>query len=451
MTRNFLLLGMLFVGVMGAALFFYAARKPVTLQVNGEVRQLHTPALTVADLLQQTGFDYREGDEISPGLATLLLPDQTVALDQAAWVFVRAGGQVRQLWSAERVPALLLDLAGLELSSASQLFLDGRVIDPQQPLPYSPTYALEVKDPLTFNLWDGEEAHTITSSAPSFGSAMWEQGLRLRHGDLLEPGLEAPLTGDPVEARLRRGQELLIEKGGETSYIYTAAGTVAEALAQTGFALQGLDYSLPPEDTPLPVARIKIVHVEEEILVEMSPLPFESEYQPLPELELDQKQVVQAGEYGLTARRIRILYEDGTEVAREVEEEWAAVPPKNRVVGYGTHVVMRTAETADGVIQYWRALSMYATSYHPATTSNTTASGMPLRKGVAAVDRRLIPFYTRMYIPGYGEAVAADVGGGVRGRMIDLGYSDEDYVSWHHWVTVYFLWPPPENIVWMIP
>ena len=56
-----------------------------------------------------------------------------------------------------------------------------------------------------------------------------------------------------------------------------------------------------------------------------------------------------------------------------------------------------------------------------------------------------------MYVPGYGEALAADTGGGIRGRMIDLGYRDEDYVSWHEWVTVYFLWPPPENVVWIIP
>jgi 3D (Asp-Asp-Asp) domain-containing protein len=56
-----------------------------------------------------------------------------------------------------------------------------------------------------------------------------------------------------------------------------------------------------------------------------------------------------------------------------------------------------------------------------------------------------------MYVPGYGQALAADTGGGIQGRMIDLGYLDEDYVSWHQWVKVYFLWPPPENVVWTIP
>jgi 3D (Asp-Asp-Asp) domain-containing protein len=108
--------------------------------------------------------------------------------------------------------------------------------------------------------------------------------------------------------------------------------------------------------------------------------------------------------------------------------------------------------TVDGVqIQYWRTLNMYATSYHPSEVGDTTASGLPLKKGVAAVDTSLILFFTQMYVPGYGEAVAADIGGGVSGRVIDLGYSDEDYVPWHQWVTVYFLWPPPDNIVWVVP
>ncbi len=62
---------------------------------------------------------------------------------------------------------------------------------------------------------------------------------------------------------------------------------------------------------------------------------------------------------------------------------------------------------------------------------DTTASGLPLQKGVAAVDTSLVPFFTQMYVPGYGEVIAADIGGGVIGRWIDLGYSDDDYVPWH--------------------
>jgi len=95
---------------------------------------------------------------------------------------------------------------------------------------------------------------------------------------------------------------------------------------------------------------------------------------------------------------------------------------------------------------------MYAVSYNPASAGGSiTASGAPLRKGLVAVDTRYIPFGTRLYIPGYGEAIAADTGGAVKGRVIDLGYSNDDYVAWHQNVTIYFLWPPPENVVWIYP
>jgi 3D (Asp-Asp-Asp) domain-containing protein len=55
-----------------------------------------------------------------------------------------------------------------------------------------------------------------------------------------------------------------------------------------------------------------------------------------------------------------------------------------------------------------------------------TASGLPVRKGVVAVDPQLIPLGTRLFVPGYGKAVAADVGVAVRGRIIDLWMPNDD-------------------------
>jgi 3D (Asp-Asp-Asp) domain-containing protein len=51
-----------------------------------------------------------------------------------------------------------------------------------------------------------------------------------------------------------------------------------------------------------------------------------------------------------------------------------------------------------------------------------TSTGLPVGWGVAAVDPTVIPLGTRLTVPGYGEAVAADVGSGVRGAMIDLWF-----------------------------
>jgi 3D (Asp-Asp-Asp) domain-containing protein len=62
-------------------------------------------------------------------------------------------------------------------------------------------------------------------------------------------------------------------------------------------------------------------------------------------------------------------------------------------------------------------LTVDAVAYH---LPGRTASGLPCAKGVVAVDPKLISLGTQMYVPGYGRAIAADVGTAIKGRIIDL-------------------------------
>jgi 3D (Asp-Asp-Asp) domain-containing protein len=66
-----------------------------------------------------------------------------------------------------------------------------------------------------------------------------------------------------------------------------------------------------------------------------------------------------------------------------------------------------------------RTLTVLSTGY---SLSGYTATGMPVGWGIVAVDPSVIPLGTRLTIPGYGEAVAADTGGGVRGDAIDIWF-----------------------------
>jgi len=195
-------------------------------------------------------------------------------------------------------------------------------------------------------------------------------------------------------------------------------------------------------------------------------IPFWTEYQLVEDLEIDQVRVVQFGEYGLQVKRVRIRYEDRVEVDRTVDDEWRAREPKPRIEGYGTKIVWRTVNTPDGPIEYWRVLNLFATSYSPCRSDTpdgscaySTAGKLPVQKGVAAV-RYKWWFYMNdshwVYVPGYGSAVISDVGGGAppgNFYWIDLGYSDDDYVPWAQWVTVYFTrpFPPPQDILYILP
>jgi 3D (Asp-Asp-Asp) domain-containing protein len=66
-----------------------------------------------------------------------------------------------------------------------------------------------------------------------------------------------------------------------------------------------------------------------------------------------------------------------------------------------------------------RLLTVTATGY---SLQGRTATGLPVGWGIVAVDPSVIPLGTHMTVPGYGEAVAADIGGSVVGSRIDLWF-----------------------------
>jgi len=79
-------------------------------------------------------------------------------------------------------------------------------------------------------------------------------------------------------------------------------------------------------------------------------------------------------------------------------------------------------ETERGYVPYVQVMNMEATAYLPTdgSAAGITAMGIPATYGVVAVDPDVIPLGSRVYIPGYGEALAADTGGAIYGYRIDL-------------------------------
>ncbi|MRR29727.1 hypothetical protein EG834_05260, partial [bacterium] len=143
---------------------------------------------------------------------------------------------------------------------------------------------------------------------------------------------------------------------------------------------------MPGEDQPLPKDRIvRVVRVREEIALEQKSIPFKSSYQQDAETELDTSRVITPGAYGIEVSRVRIRLEDGVETGRTSESAWVAKEPQNQVVGYGTQAVVKTIDTPYGTLEYWRAVTAFATSYSPCRLGipnycNTqTSSGAQLR------------------------------------------------------------------------
>ena len=85
------------------------------------------------------------------------------------------------------------------------------------------------------------------------------------------------------------------------------------------------------------------------------------------------------------------------------------------------------------VVPSGKTLTVVATAY---TLRGTTATGIPAGPGVVAVDPTVIPLGTRMTIPGYGEAVAADTGGAIKGLRIDVWVATPAEAAQWQWKTV---------------
>jgi 3D (Asp-Asp-Asp) domain-containing protein/peptidoglycan hydrolase CwlO-like protein len=81
-------------------------------------------------------------------------------------------------------------------------------------------------------------------------------------------------------------------------------------------------------------------------------------------------------------------------------------------------------------------MTVYATGY---CLTGTTATGLPVGPGIVATDPSVVPLGTRMTIPGYGEGVAADTGGAIKGRRIDVWIkSCADAAAFGRTVTITF-------------
>lgn len=394
---------------------------------------------------------------LAPILVCLVISCQP---QSPAQVTIVDADDVQTIVTSERVPLLILTQTGLMIGPNDRLLVNGMPSPLDQPVPQTDSVIIQIRRAAALTLVTPQGQQMIESSALTVREALAEAGIQLYASDLLDPPASTFIT-NPLTINYSPARQMTVIVNGQVIPIRTSARTVGEALAGAGIPLIGLDYSLPSEREALPEnGEIRLVRVSESVTLAMKPIPFTSEFVESPEVELGAQEIVQPGVNGLALSRIRIRYEDGKEVSRATENESVVTPPQTRIVHSGTKIVLRTT-TVDGVtIQYWRAIKMYATSYSPCRSGvpdrcfSGTASGLPLKKGIVAMQRDW--YYAlqgvEVYIPGYGRAVIADLGGGFPdGRAwIDLGYSDSDWQNWSGWVTVYFLAPAPAVIPYML-
>jgi len=216
--------------------------------------------------------------------------------------------------------------------------------------------------------------------------------------------------------------------------------TVVEA-SGVGQSAVGNQQSAVDYLSPQPSVKTLTRFSKEEIQVRSS-IPFETEYIDDPEAEIGTERVLQEGINGSKVETFAVSYWCGREIKR-VLLATRIEPPQKRIVARGTKIIWRELKTRDfGTLRYWRKLRVWATSYDGNCPGcrGRTFSGTPVTYGTLAVDPQLIPLGTRVYIPGYGIGRAEDIGGGIKGERIDLGFDDVSKGWWHaQWTDIYLL------------
>ncbi len=318
----------------------------------------------------------------------------------------------------------------------------------------------------SYIITDGDlvRVHKSYNSDPT--EILDEVGIELSEEDTYVTTVEGGVSRITVQ----RMQMVTVLYHGSKTVTGTYGETVGALLSRMGIALAPDDVLSCDPDTPTHNGLlVSIVRKQIETLVERERIPFQTRRYEDPSLEPGEIRVLTEGADGLVERQLQIVCENGREVSRQTVRESVVQEPVDCVLLCGPERKLRAQPDApdflfpdgdsgdvigDGTITtaghsytYTAKLTVSATAYSCEGTVGHTYSGTVARVGAIAVDPKVIPLGTKMYIVSndgqyvYGYCVAEDIGGGIKGNKVDL-YFDTFDECWEFGVrscTVYIL------------
>ena len=220
-----------------------------------------------------------------------------------------------------------------------------------------------------------------------------------------------------------RAIPVTVSNGAKIDVVWTGKPTVGEVAESQGYPAKSFKTIPDAATRPAPNMEIRILTLSNKVMEKELPIPFPIVRQPDPMMEKGMEAVVEHGVPGKKLATVRQMFEDGREAGFDILNEKVLEEPKPEVLRVGTR---EANDPNRGTIRFKKMLVMEATAYTPFDDgqSGLTASGIPARHGVVSVDPRVIPLGTRIYVMGYGPALAADTGGAIKGARIDLCFDE---------------------------
>ncbi len=450
---------------------------PVTdvLVVNdGRAVHVRTTFDTPADALEAAKVDLEPGDRVVVARGD---NQSSIAVHRARAVEIEADGTNIVLETQASTVAGALAAAGVEVLEGDQVYVDGHLTTTRGPLESnaSPrvnlsagrvgaagTPQIEVVRARPVTVIVGGTRLETRTAGTTVDEVLEGLGILVREVDLVQPALDAPVS-DGLEISVAQARSVSVLLNGEPRTMYTLAGTVGELLGVLSIELGPDDVVTPSAATPLDdemQVTIALTSIVTEKIEETIPSPVVNETDP--SLPSGQVRVVE-GAPGLRVLGYESTYRNGELVSR------VAIPGDVTVVREATptrHIAGTARASQPAAAQpaappaaasapdtgfsgtYEQKVTAFTTWYNASHGGKTrddpwygyTATGARLEKGICATDPSYIPMGTLMYIPGYGTCLAADIGGGVRGWHVDLGFPESAVNPWGaEYVDIYII------------
>ena len=361
----------LFVTVI-AFVLYQGTKNSVVINANGEQLELATHAKTVEDVLVAQDIAVSEYDKVSPSLDTEVVSGMTIDWEQAQEIIISVDGNQSNVWTTEKRVKDILEEANIEVTEHDEIShsLDTEV---------GADHKIDIQKAFQLTLVDGLKERQVWSTSTTVANFLKQQGITLGEYDRVGKSME-------------------------------------EVIA--------------PED------RIAVVRVEKVTDVVEESIDFAIEKKNDSSLLKGKEKVVTTGEKGTVARTYEVVKENGQVVSKTLQSEKVVQEPKKQIVAVGTKVITASVSRnnspapASGNEFYVTATAYTANC---SGCSGVTATGLNLKANpsskVIAVDPSVIPLGSKVWVEGYGYAIAGDTGGAIKGKKIDVFVSSKSQAS----------------------
>jgi uncharacterized protein YabE (DUF348 family) len=296
------------------------------------------------------------------------------------------------------------------------------------PAPDSASAPVPADQPVDVTVVANAETTTASTHASDVGAFLAEHKMPVSKGDFVSVPLDTPIC-DGMKIVYRRAVMVTIFVGGNKRIVRSAAPTVGALLAEQRIPISSSD-EVTPSLRVVPLAHdvVHVIRVDAWTVREKLSIAPATRERDAADLAAGTTRTVDPGRAGLREATIRFVRRDGSRTTRTVLASRIIRAPRPRILERGIAEYQSLAHVAEqgftnAMHLAGSAIQMIATAYTAGCYGCTgiTATGVRAGFGVIAVDPRVIPLGTRLYIPGYGRAIAGDTGGSIHGHRVDLG------------------------------